>query len=1216
MNNIKSLFALLLITFLIFSCATKGLQIRAISSNSSPSKNIDHAIYLLGDVGEKQIDSSLLTGLDLLKKHEIKSGLNSSHLLFLGDNSYDVSLFRELDFFNGVLILIPGDKDWLNGLDGLNKNAERIKSYSNVMASFYPQNGCPLVSVSLSNKVQLIILDTQWYLEDWNNHPDINDDCKIKTRNRFFEVLEEEVRAAENKTTLIAMHHPIYTNGIRGGYYAFNDHIFPFEIALPLPGIGSILTQFRSQGGISVQDRFNEKYNALMKRIKTIAFNNYNLLFLSGHEHNLQYIESGNIKQIVSGTGSVSSASSLGLNGIFSYGNIGFAELLIYEDGTSWVNFYGEKQNKPHLIFGNKVLHNTDTSYDELIKNDFSEHITRPLYDKKTIGKPEIYKKLWGDFYRDEYSKDIRLPIINLDSLFGGVKVLRKGDSSLYRSVIVESESGDYYVIKAAKKESVQYLQHLFFKDSYVEDDLKQTVIETLINDLHTASFPFSNAVVNGLLKTVNVNFQSSEYVYLPKQKALGSYNAFLGDEVCIIEPLPFYNKTKQSTSNTNKIISSDDLFELLRGGVNRSIDEKMYINARLIDLLVGDWSRDKNNWYWKQVYKANKIVYEPIPINREQAFSKFDGVIFDIARGIAEPMNQFQDFNNEIDKKSIKWLTHSAIQLDRLLVQVNSNKLWLEQVEFIKNQLTDEVIGSIFNQINSNYDSVYLDAIKKRLIQRRDQLEQIIRLYLSMLDKLIILQGSDNEDIIQISRLDNGLTKIQIYEKQREKEPLLVLDRNFDSQATKEIWIYMLDGNDQLNISGRGNSKIKIRVVGGLGIDQFDILNGRNCIIYDNKKNKRSVSSKKHASLKFTDNYELNVFDYNKNISSSNAILPSFGYNPDDGFMLGVSNTYTMRGFERAPFTQRHQLKAGYYFATEGFDIAYNGDFANFISDWNLGINGFLTSESYSYNYFGLGNESENFDNQKGFNYNRVRMAFQSLSMGVYKKGYLGNTYGFKFGIEGVNVRDTPGRFITEFPPRDDISTFSQKYFATIGAIYNYQSFDDYIVPTRGIYFDVNFSGIGNVEMIKNSFLSLDAKLSFYNALIRNRRLVLKTTLNSSFRTGDSFMFYQAAHLGGKSGLRGYRAQRFSGSKAMVSNLDFRYSFNNFKTKLIPLKFGIFAGYDFGRVWYNDEKSKVWHDSYGGGFWVSSLDIMSANFNLFGSSEGLRFSFGFNFKM
>ena len=92
MNCIKSFFTLLLITFLVFSCATKGLQIRAISSNSSPSKNIDHVIYLLGDIGEKQIDSSLLTGLDLLKKYKIKSGLNSSHLLFLGDNSYNALL--------------------------------------------------------------------------------------------------------------------------------------------------------------------------------------------------------------------------------------------------------------------------------------------------------------------------------------------------------------------------------------------------------------------------------------------------------------------------------------------------------------------------------------------------------------------------------------------------------------------------------------------------------------------------------------------------------------------------------------------------------------------------------------------------------------------------------------------------------------------------------------------------------------------------------------------------------------------------------------------------------------------------------------------------------------------------------------------------------------------------------------------------------------------
>ena len=72
----------------------------------------------------------------------------------------------------------------------------------------------------------------------------------------------------------------------------------------------------------------------------------------------------------------------------------------------------------------------------------------------------------------------------------------------------------------------------------------------------------------------------------LTKQKALGRYNAFIGDEVCIIEPLPFYNNTNQSNSNSNKIISSNDLFEQLRTGAKSSVDEEMYVNARLIDLL------------------------------------------------------------------------------------------------------------------------------------------------------------------------------------------------------------------------------------------------------------------------------------------------------------------------------------------------------------------------------------------------------------------------------------------------------------------------------------------------------------------------------------------------------------------------------------------------------------------------------------------------------
>lgn len=84
--------------------------------------------------------------------------------------------------------------------------------------TFQPENGCPLEDIDIGDDIKLIIIDTQWYLENWNNNPTINDECEIKTRDRFFEELEGELKKAQNKTIVIAMHHPMYTNGIHGGY--------------------------------------------------------------------------------------------------------------------------------------------------------------------------------------------------------------------------------------------------------------------------------------------------------------------------------------------------------------------------------------------------------------------------------------------------------------------------------------------------------------------------------------------------------------------------------------------------------------------------------------------------------------------------------------------------------------------------------------------------------------------------------------------------------------------------------------------------------------------------------------------------------------------------------------------------------------------------------------------------------------------------------------
>jgi hypothetical protein len=47
----------------------------------------------------------------------------------------------------------------------------------------------------------IITVDSQWFLEDWNKTPTINDDCSIKSREAFFEELESVLSKNRDKTS-------------------------------------------------------------------------------------------------------------------------------------------------------------------------------------------------------------------------------------------------------------------------------------------------------------------------------------------------------------------------------------------------------------------------------------------------------------------------------------------------------------------------------------------------------------------------------------------------------------------------------------------------------------------------------------------------------------------------------------------------------------------------------------------------------------------------------------------------------------------------------------------------------------------------------------------------------------------------------------------------------------------------------------------------------
>ena len=1224
---ISSLFIILIIN----ACASYKAQYASedLKQNQFPDKEIDKVFYLIGD-GGLSVNGELSDGLKAFKTYISNKNTKDDYALFLGDNIYPSGMpdkdakgrakaenglnaqITSVDEFKGKTIFIPGNHDWYSkGLKGLKRQEKYIEDALG-KNTFLPEDGCPLKSVDVSESIQLIIIDTQWYLENWNHNPTINDDCEIKTRERMFLEVEGELKKAQNKTLVFAMHHPMYTNGIHGGYYDAKKHLYPTQSKIPLPGLASLLAQVRTQGGVSIQDRYNERYNELMSRLETISLDAGNVVFVSGHEHNLQYIENKTIKQIVSGAGSKTSAVSLGKNGLFAYGNQGFSELVVFKDGSSWVKIFGAKQAKPTLLFQKEIIPVKQTFDISTLPDTFPPAVEVSIYSKEETNKTDFFESVWGNHYRDVYSTKVKAPVATLDTLYGGLEVVRKGGGHQTRSLRLKTKDGRELNMRALRKSATQYLQAVLFKDTYIQNEFEKTAVEGLILDFYTAAHPYAFAVVPDLSNAAKIFHTNPKLYFIPKHKALGKFNDEYGGELYMIEERPEDNYVDERNFGfPDDIESTHDIIEKVRKDEKYKINEGDFIRARLFDMLIGDWDRHQDQWRWAQFDAENgDKIYSPIPRDRDQVFSNFDGALLDVMKIISGSTKQLQVYDDTL--KDIGWMNSAGIKLDRVLIQKSSKDDWIQQAVFLQKQITDAVIDKAFTKVPEAVQDKTLQEIKANLKGRRTNLVDIANRYYNYLNALVILTGTDKDDYIEVTRTGDKETHVKISRIKDGKKGEILVDKTFNRDVTKEIWIYGLDDKDVFEVTGKANNLIYTRLIGGQENDTYIIKNGRRIKVYDHKSKKNTIQENHGAQIKLTDVYNLNLFDFQKNITKNNTMTPSIGFNPDDGVQVGASFVKTVKGFQRNPFSHQHRFKGGYFFATSGFAFSYNGEFANIYQDWNLDVVAKFTSENFTNNFFGYGNETVNKDDVLDLDYNRVKTGIFEVNIGMVKKGNFGSDYGVRTIFEGIEIQKTDGRFISEFAPVINEEFYKRRFFGGLEAQYNYESFDDKLTPSRGMVFQFHVGGKTEFKDTKNTYAYVNSNLGFYNSLSKNRKLVLKTDVRSQLRFGDDLIFYQAANIGGDNGLRGYRTERFTGRNALTGSADVRYSFPSFKTNILPLQIGVFGGADVGRVWYAGDFSNKWHNDYGGGFWVTAADSLSGTFNLFNSVEGWRFSFGF----
>ncbi|MCF0075757.1 hypothetical protein LZD49_35130 [Dyadobacter sp. CY261] len=326
---------------------------------------------------------------------------------------------------------------------------------------FLPNDGCAgPEAVELNDDIVIIIVDSQWWLTDWDKDYKINEGCAIKNRATFSFVFENMLRKYKNKNVVIAMHHPPYTYGPHGGAATWRQHIFPLvdidpELYIPLPILGSLGVLLRGSIG-SRQDTPNKYYKDLREGLLAGARKNGSFIFASGHEHALEYIERSGQKFIVSGSGSKVSLVKLGKGSEFAAGKPGYSMLSIYQNGETWTQFWelNAEGTDATLVFQKKIKDKPNPPDIDTLNafTEYNAHADSSI-QHITINKPKpagrFHNFMLGEHHRQLYLEKYPFPVLDMYVYKGGVKAVKQGGGNQTNSLRVRRPSAasrDYAV--------------------------------------------------------------------------------------------------------------------------------------------------------------------------------------------------------------------------------------------------------------------------------------------------------------------------------------------------------------------------------------------------------------------------------------------------------------------------------------------------------------------------------------------------------------------------------------------------------------------------------------------------------------------------------------------------------------------------------------------------------------------------------------------------
>ncbi len=772
-----------------------------------------------------------------------------------------------------------------------------------------------------------------------------------------------------------------------------------------------------------------------------------------------------------------------------------------------------------------------------------------------------LHRLLLGREYRSLWTTPVSVEVLDLRSFAGGLRPVSRTGGQETKTLVMTSADGRTFFFRSVDKDP----------SAALPQELQGTVAGSVVRDQTSSAFPTAPLVVARLQSTVGIPHGETRLVVLPHDSVLGEFEPDFGGVMGFLD-----DRVGGHWGGATEIVGSDSLRARTARSPDDRVDARALLTARLFDVFIGDWDRHADQWRWARFGDRVPRQWVPIPLDRDQAFVKYDGLLLGVARQSAPQLLNFGPHYSYM-----AGATWNGRDLDRRFLVELDWATWKSTATALQAKLTDAAIDDAVQALPPEHYALKGKTLAATLRQRRDHLLDAARRYYDLLAQQVDVHATNGDDRALVTRGPKGDVDVALTSS---GSATPYFERRFVAPTTKEIRLFLDDGNDLAVVRGGGGGPT-VRIIGGEGQDRLvdSSGSGRNRFYDDPQASGRTEGrasgvNRKPYTAPTKSPKDLPPRDWGTRWTPTTWVSGG----PDIGVFLGGGRTLTVYGFRKLPYASQHRFRAGFATGPKTYRVDYRGDFRRENSANHAEI--LLRASGVDViSFHGFGNEIA----APGPNefYRITQNAFGIQPSLVFS---LGERTNFRVGplLRYSSTDNRPDRFLGTLG-----SVYGSGKYGEIGgaAALRHDSRDRPSAATRGLFLELGGSAYPALWDVDSTYGEVHGEAATYLTAHGPLDPTLALRVGGRKLWGH-YPFFDAAFIGGASTVRLGKVNRYAGDASAYGSAELRLNVAPVEI-ILPGHFGVFGLADAGRVFLEGESSDRWHTAYGGGIWLSWLE-------------------------